>query len=810
MLYIEDKNGIEVVINQLSKILHVIRDNISFEDYDVILFLLSVYNNRKNNIHLSTNISTKRFIYEILQDGKYEIVSKLYIDKFKGLSENKFIEIISILNDINSDVLKLNFQYIFDQFLYNILNSERRISGEYIQPLELSRFIINIANLENYAKVYNPFAGLVSYATFLNKDQYFYGQELNPKIWALGILRLYAYNLNNFSFNIEDSIENWNNSIKYDLIVSSPPLTNLKNDISIESFVIDNYIKTCSETSQLILFLSQSFLYKNSTSQKNYKQQLVENNLIDTIISLPSGILTNTSLSTCIIIFKKTPSKKGFIRFIDSSNYLEYSYDRKRKVLDDFALLNAINIENEDCVKYVDFKTIKKNKYDLSVERYFLNEIENGVKLKDILTLINSSKFSDINVGKFVKIKDLRNDVVNFKLDIDSIETKQFNPITSKKIEQNCLLLTTIWKTLKPTYFKYTGIPIFISNDIIALNVDENRVNVNYLINELYEKYVEKQLEKYRIKAIIPILKREDLFNIKIELPSIEIQNLRYFSKAEEHIKNIFAESNKVFYETKLTIEDENSFLRHQIAGSLKNIRGSFKFIKKILEEQVKPSIPNLDNLKADIKLETTLSNYLNIIERDLKLINNAVNKAGNKIDLLDLNIENFDLLQFLREYVESLKIRSNNFYKVTLDIDENMMRENEINAIMIQGDKDIIRKMFDNIIENAEKHAFSNIINNGNKIKIELLYDFIDSNVQIDISNTGKPLSENLTFESIIRKGYTSGINAGDGVGIWYVNEVMKIHHGKFGYTDETSLEGIDSEYVTTIELTFPITHVK
>jgi type I restriction enzyme M protein len=37
-------------------------------------------------------------------------------------------------------------------------------------------------------------------------------------------------------------------------------------------------------------------------------------------------------------------------------------------------------------------------------------------------------------------------------------------------------------------------------------------------------------------------------------------------------------------------------------------------------------------------------------------------------------------------------------------------------------------------------------------------------------------------------------------------MNEIMKTHNGKFGFTDETGWEGIQGDDVTTIELTFPI----
>ncbi|VXC57710.1 conserved hypothetical protein [Chryseobacterium sp. 8AT] len=213
-------------------------------------------------------------------------------------------------------------------------------------------------------------------------------------------------------------------------------------------------------------------------------------------------------------------------------------------------------------------------------------------------------------------------------------------------------------------------------------------------------------------------------------------------------------------------------------------------------------------DLKASDKLDTTLANYLQIVERDLNSINKSVNRFGDKIELMELNVENFDLLQFIWEYVESLKIRSTNFYKVVLDLGENAIKEHGFIGVYIDGDKDFLRKAFDNIIENAEKHAFDHGLNNANqnKIKIELLYDFADFTVQIDFSNTGKPLPIEITLDSMVRRGSSLGNNSGNGIGLWFVNDIMKLHKGNFSFTDETGPDGIEDEYVTTMELTFPL----
>ncbi|PWS22293.1 hypothetical protein DKP78_19145, partial [Enterococcus faecium] len=85
-------------------------------------------------------------------------------------------------------------------------------------------------------------------------------------------------------------------------------------------------------------------------------------------------------------------------------------------------------------------------------------------------------------------------------------------------------------------------------------------------------------------------------------------------------------------------------------------------------------------------------------------------------------------------------------------------------------------------------------------------LYDFEDERVQLDITNSGRPLPEDYSHEAFIRKGSSTGRNAGEGTGGWFINEVMKRHNGHFGFTDETGPEGVGGEFVTSIELTFSI----
>ncbi|MCB0743603.1 MAG: hypothetical protein KDC67_06850, partial [Ignavibacteriae bacterium] len=387
---------------------------------------------------------------------------------------------------------------------------------------------------------------------------------------------------------------------------------------------------------------------------------------------------------------------------------------------------------------------------------------------------------------------------------LDSIKLPRYASL----LENDTLLLATVWKSLKPTSYRKENSNIYYdSNSMFACYVNENKILKEYLLVELQKDYIVKQLDSIRVGGTsISRIRKIDLLKIFIVVPDIEEQHKKVFSYKNSIIEEQQQQVNELITSYGLDVSDENSFLRHQIAGNLKNVRGAFKFLKQIIETKLANQFDSIYDLKFSETSNHTFSEYLDIIDRDLNSINKSINQSGYKIELADLNVESIDLLKFISSYVKDLNSRKGNGFAIIFEIDEEKLKENAVKKILIRGDKDLLRKMFDNIVENAEKHAFEYSISSKNKIKIELFFDFIDSEVQIDFSNTGKPLPKDYSHEAFIRKGSKTGANAGDGFGGWFMNEVMKKHHGQFGFTDETGPEGIDGEFITTIELTFPI----
>lgn len=834
MMNSENMNSSDEVsqsVERIRDLINVVRGDIPVNDFYFILLLFVVYNYEYDDFLNSNiiNVDNDNFHQELIK-----VLRKSEVIEAVSVFENTISNIAPFkLKIILEGVFDINFNSaVFDAVLNIMTNAQGKISGEFMQPKEISRFVISLSGFSKLVNkwpiVYNPFAGLCSYGAFLPKESVYYAQELNKKSWAIGLLRMWLFRgeLNNVFLEQDDSVKNLligaeYDEEKFDLLVATPPFNlkinsfgNTKRRESVEQFLIENGLNSLKENGKLICVTPVGFLFKGG-SDKELRKNLIDTGVLETVIQLPSNLFINTVIPVCVLVLNKSNANNGYVKIVDGSSF--YSLNKKNKknerTLDDKGLTKLINsnIEN-DFQLLVSKEEIEKNDYNLSVNRYFiedlgLEDIETS-KLETLGNLIKVVKREKVieKTGKVIKIGDLSKDKIDYTKTFKELENRNLGN-SLNLLKQDSLLLSMVQVDLKPTAFvKTEGEIYYPPNFIMACLVDPEKINLDYLVLELHKEYVQNQLKSKRMGTAIQRVSRKDLLEIKIVLPNL----LEQVDKVNIYRSSILNKKQEDFKELVksygIDVADENSFLRHQIAGSLKNVRGTFSAIKQIINEQIVPKLPEALDLKRNPKLETTLFDYLNILERDITNINKSVNVVGQEIDLTELTVSKFNILDFLTNYVNEVKNRGSNLFTISLDIDEDLLIEKQVKGIFVNGDKEFLRRVFNNIIENAEKHGFNNTINPENKIEIDIQYDFDDLEIQVDFGNTGNPLPENYSHEAFIRNGSKTGANAGNGVGGWFMNEVMKLHNGKFGFTDETGPEGLFGEMITTIELTFPI----
>jgi type I restriction enzyme M protein len=826
--------------------LNLIRGSVSICDYDFILYLLIL---ERYDVFASYELSSLEFFKNDLHtsissysgenaDAIRKLYREYYVNAIKELDDKIVFDIVHAFASIDDQLLNSHFSEVFDDLLYKLIRSHSRYGGEFLLPLELSRFACSLANLSSNTSIYNPFAGLASFAILLNNDVSYLGQEIDLRTWVIGSLRIMAYDKSGSAkLLLGDSLKGWNpkresaqrmmddffdfrsQDEKYDLIVSNPPFgMRLPGNIdgrfgtirNAEQFLIEKGLQDLKQDGKLIAVISQSFL-SNLGSEQNLRQHLIEDDLLDIVISFPGGLLMNTGIPISILVINKKKSKRGFVRFIDAKTFVTTN-SSKEKILDTDALnAQIMSCDESETTRTIPNDLIREFGFKLNVQRYFQKEYD-GVALGDLGSLVRGQRVIENQTGKFVRIRNLKDDALDYYLNLDSIEVSDFARI-AQRIDEPCLLLASRWKTLKPTYFDYTGTSIIISSDIFAFNVDATKCDIAYLINELHSAYVTEQLEAYRTGSVVPMIRRDDLLSIKIALPSLEEQNAIVKQKAmilAEEKKKELALFNKI-HGLEAEIMEQNSYLRHTLAGPSSNLKDSVVSLKKILLDQVVPTNPGMLELKMSNKHLVTLGEYLNIIERDVTKIVSAV-KSQLKVNtgIESKKLLPVEVISFLEKYAVEYNERADLNFKVEFEFEKYVFigQGGERIRTFILANDDLLRDLFDNLIDNAVKHAFE--IDANNRIEIFLLKNTENEDtdeIQVLVSNTGKPFPEHFTTSDFIRKGSKYGTHAGDGFGGWYINEIIKKLDGDFEIIDETGGEGLPgTDLATSFEINFPI----
>ena len=277
--------------------------------------------------------------------------------------------------------------------------------GEFFTPQEVSELLarITVAGKTSVNKVYDPAAGsgslLLKFAKVLGKDnvrQGFYGQEKNLTTYNLCRINMFLHDINYEKFNIAcgDTLEDprhWDDE-PFDAIVSNPPYSIRWNEDNNPTLINDPRFSPAGVlaprskadlafTMHILSWLSTigtaaivefpGVLYRGGAEAK-IRKYLVDSNYVDAVIQLSPDLFFGTTISTCILVLKKSRATNDIL-FIDASaefvrkgNKNKLSEENRQKILDSF-----VDRQNIDYfAKVAAYEDIVANDYNLSVSSY--------------------------------------------------------------------------------------------------------------------------------------------------------------------------------------------------------------------------------------------------------------------------------------------------------------------------------------------------------------------------------------------------------------------------------------------------------
>ena len=811
---LENINPVEEITNKLWSLFDILRsESISSADYYLVLFLLALYKDgyldyiqNAPNDYLRQEIESRLKDSNAEYNGEYYEISKAFDSSFKRISNTGLYAIIEVLSKTDQEILKEYFPEIFDNLLFRIAKSQGRSGGEFIQPIELTRLVCDLAELPANSTVFNPFAGVASFGVLLEEGQTYFGQEINYTTWAIGALRLLSYERPGHSRYVNDnSIIHWpNDNQKFDLIVSNPSyglkLGDSYRDISpefrtAEQFLIEKGISSLNNEGKLIAILPIGFLFRSGYEQR-LREHLVESDLLDTIISLPGGLLLNTGIPLVILVINKTKRKPGVVKFIDARQFVEPTSSREKK-LNTYGLYSIIsNGRESDFIKIVPTQQIREYDYNLNVPRYF-QKVLDGVKLSDILQSVHGPRIPNGESGRLVKIRDLKDDKLDYFLDEKSIEEVKTARPNTRLVEESALLVASRWKTLKPTFFKYTGTAILLPPDIIAFRVNESLANVAYLINELHSDYIQEQLDSYRLGDTIPFIRRDDLLEIKVRLLPLneQIAKVQGIEELSSKIKYLQQERNALAHGRSASQFNEFASLKHTLGRPRQNILDWADNLLHFLGGKGL-EIEQLNNSFAEF-YDIDMISALNEIKRDVNFMSEILEKGENGLVLEDYPIKLMPLSD-VNAIVNMITHNGFNFKLKKLPL-----KGEKLKGRGIECNPTLLKTLIDNILTNANKHGFIKK-DSTNEVVIELIE--VDDTLIFDIRNNGKPFSRHYDKEKFISKYSTANPELGSGLGGYDINRIAE-------YFNDSNWELILNEdpiYPVKFKFHFPIKLVK
>lgn len=250
-------------------------------------------------------------------------------------------------------------------------------AGEYLKEKYLEEIFMNAANKKHY------------------NNEMFHGYDMDRTMLRIGAMNMMTHGIDNPSIEYKDSLSDQNiDTNKYSIILANPPFKG-----SLDYDIVSNDLLKVTKTKKtellfLTLFLRMlkvggrcasivpdGVLFGSSNAHKAIRKEIIDNNRLEAVISMPSGVFKPyAGVSTGILIFTKTGhggTDKVWFYDMEADGY---SLDDKRTQIEDNDIPDIIerfhNIDKEterkrtDKSFLVEKQEIIDNDYDLSINKY--------------------------------------------------------------------------------------------------------------------------------------------------------------------------------------------------------------------------------------------------------------------------------------------------------------------------------------------------------------------------------------------------------------------------------------------------------
>ncbi|ELH0894514.1 type I restriction-modification system subunit M [Vibrio fluvialis] len=302
------------------------------------------------------------------------------------------------------DLLGTAYEYLIKMFA----DSAGKKGGEFYTPSEVVQLLVSLLKPQAGMRIYDPTSGsggmLVQTRNYL-KDHgenpanlSLFGQEMNLNTWAICKMNMFLHGVLSADIRKGDTLREPKHTeagelMTFDRVIANPPFSLKKwgkdecdndgygrfpygtppKDAGDLAFV-QHMIASTNAEGMVGVVMPHGVLFRGS-SEKAIRQGILEDDLLEAVIGLPSGLFYGTGIPACLLIINKNkPSeRKGKVLFINGE--LEFEEGKNQNKLRDIDIKNIVRTfeSYQDIKRYakvVKFSEIAENDYNLNIRRY--------------------------------------------------------------------------------------------------------------------------------------------------------------------------------------------------------------------------------------------------------------------------------------------------------------------------------------------------------------------------------------------------------------------------------------------------------
>lgn len=339
--------------------------------------------------------------------GKTKIHDQKWKDLLDHFNQPNFV----LVNDNFEfpDLLGAAYEYLIKYFA----DSAGKKGGEFYTPSEVVRLLVQLVKPEEGNTIYDPTVGsggflIQSYQYVEEQGQNqnnlaLYGQDSNGTVWSICNMNMILHNISRFTIENGDTLEDpqilENSQIrKFDRVLANPPFSQNYSRASLQFsnrfwefcpetgkkadlMFVQHMIASLKSDGHMATIMPHGVLFRGG-KEKLIREKLIENDVIEAIISLPSGLFYGTGIPACVLVVNKNKPDElqDKILFVNADREFAEGKAQNKLRPEDIEKIDFVFTHKKEYPKYSRLvskqEIVEQHDYNLNIRRYVDNTPE--------------------------------------------------------------------------------------------------------------------------------------------------------------------------------------------------------------------------------------------------------------------------------------------------------------------------------------------------------------------------------------------------------------------------------------------------